>query len=760
MPYKPLAELDAVKLENASKVLCDLFKVPSLHPHQSQTGQNTLRGISTVLDIPTGGGKTLAFWYPLFYYWAPGNLDDDCQKIVLVVGPLTALMESQAIGLAQKGVPAIAISSTSENPNLLLKEAENKYRVALISPEMATSSKFHSTVLSSDLFCNNIISLVIDEAHCISEWGGDDFRPEFSNLSVLLARMPSGVPVVIGSATMPEDITLDILRKLRMRVNCARVAVSNEKPNVALSVRILQHPQDTFADLMTLFRRDIHGPEDFEQSLIYVEGRITGEKIQDFLRRNTPDEIAEQAFVFYHRHIDEKEKQRIQNAINDGSLRGVAATDALGMGMDFKCIMRVILWLSPQSFLSLVQKIGRCGRAAELLGEAILYITSASYMQYEIELDILKEQLEDEDEDTGVLPDQEPETLVEGEQMDREAAIEEEEEVEMVKAPKGKLKKTMSVMQLRDRCYLLEYIVTKRCRRIPWNKFFGNDNKLALPYPALPGTRCCDNCEPHLFPVETVRLTGGSRLKTGRRQQAKTSEEVSDAVKVMLTLRDDIARREWPDQHILTGKNFMSNLVVEALAARAREITSLEVLAQTVRWIWAEKFGSEIVTAIQHCLVDFPDLEQLAREEQVREKAFAALQALAEKDLRKKLTLVFDGCYDAILAETITCRGKSVKRCQVFLTLPKKNIYPDYYELIKEPISMPKIRDFSHSKLIRSTAEYSALWHRMFTNARQYNRDDSIIYQDAEYLQGIFDNKLRELAILHNLPTSSLSKLM
>ncbi|KAJ7730477.1 hypothetical protein DFH07DRAFT_969146 [Mycena maculata] len=144
MPYKPLAELDMVKLENTSKVLCDLFKVSSLHPHQSQTGYNTLRGISTVLDIPTGGGKTLAFWYPLFYYWAPGNIDDDCQKIVLVVGPLTALMEFQAIGLAQKG-------------NL----AENKYRVTLISPEMATSSKFHSTVLSSDLFCNNIISLFL-----------------------------------------------------------------------------------------------------------------------------------------------------------------------------------------------------------------------------------------------------------------------------------------------------------------------------------------------------------------------------------------------------------------------------------------------------------------------------------------------------------------------------------------------------------------------------------------------------------------------
>ncbi|KAJ7920341.1 hypothetical protein B0H13DRAFT_1491444, partial [Mycena leptocephala] len=63
--------------------------------------------------------------------------------------------------------------------------------------------------------------------------------------------------------------------------------------------------------------------------------------------------------------------------------------------------------------------------------------------------------------------------------------------------------------------------------------------------------------------------------------------------------------------------------------------------------------------------------------------------------------------------------------------------YPDYYELIKEPISMPHIRDFSHPKLIRSTAEYAALWHRMFANARSYDCDDSTIYQDAEYLQAL-----------------------
>lgn len=145
--------------------------------------------------------------------------------------------------------------------------------------------------------------------------------------------------------------------------------------------------------------------------------------------------------------------------------------------MDFKHIMRVILWHCPRSFLSLVQKIGRCGRAAELLGEAILYITSAAYMQYEIELEILKGDLAD-DEDEDAAHRQEPEAAADGEQMDREAAIEQEEQ-EQGKATKRKAKKSMTALEARDRRYLLEYIVTKGCRRIPWNKFLGNKSKRA-----------------------------------------------------------------------------------------------------------------------------------------------------------------------------------------------------------------------------------------------------------------------------------------
>ncbi|KAJ6520963.1 hypothetical protein DFH09DRAFT_804406, partial [Mycena vulgaris] len=91
---------------------------------------------------------------------------------------------------------------------------ENKYRIVLVSPEMAITSKFHALVLSSKAFSENIICQVIDEGHCISEWGNDDFRPEFSNLHILLGRLPSGLPIIIGSATMPRDVILDIQAKL------------------------------------------------------------------------------------------------------------------------------------------------------------------------------------------------------------------------------------------------------------------------------------------------------------------------------------------------------------------------------------------------------------------------------------------------------------------------------------------------------------------------------------------------------------------
>ncbi|KAJ7177837.1 P-loop containing nucleoside triphosphate hydrolase protein [Mycena filopes] len=744
MPFAPVTTLDPGRLKNATESLCHVFGVDTLHPHQEEAGQNILRGITTILDVPTGGGKTLAFWYPLFYYWQPGIVEPACQRIVLVVSPLVALMEAQAKSLSEKGVPAVAITGTSPDLEQLLTDlGQNKYRVGLVGPEMALSTQFHQKVLNQEKFTRNIICLVIDELHCIWEWGNDDFRPEYRQIVQLAARLPTGLPILGASATAPYHVLNDILGNLGLPQDCARVQVSNEKLNVSLSVRILQHEPDSFADLLLLFDDETNGPEDFLQSLLYANGRQVVEKIQDFLRDHAPDSIdPKKAFEFYHRDIDEERKKNIQERINSGELRGTSATDALGLGMDFQTIMRVILWMRPRSFLSLVQKIGRCVRNRALRGEAILYITKAMYTRCCVELELMETERQeaassDEEDDTEELFDRE-------EALALQDASEEEED-----APAR---------------YYLEYITTTKCRRIPWDKYFGNKHKKHLNFP-VPEGPCCDNCEPDAFKIQRIVLLGEQKLKTGRK--GTSSAELEAAVrKKVEEVREEIVATNFPNQHFLTGNVIISDDILDVLAKRARLITSVDALLQQTRWIHAEKYGVQLVNAICLVVAEFPDHVGEARETQAAERTQRILDAAAFKELRARLVIVFNGCYEAVYsemeldesAEPSTSRkrkkvAKPRRRCQLFLKLPRRDAWADYYELIEAPISMSSIKTLSAKvSHYTSIAEYRADWVLLFSNARRYNIEGSQVYEDAVYLQDVFDRKLLLLSAELNLP--------
>ncbi|KAJ6607229.1 P-loop containing nucleoside triphosphate hydrolase protein [Mycena sp. CBHHK59/15] len=685
MPFSPVATLDPERLRVAAQSLCDVFGIHSLHPHQKEAGQNILRGISTFLDVPTGGGKTIAFWFALFYHWQPGNTSKECQKIVLVIGPLVGLLEQQAITLNTKHIPAAAITSKSKDLNQLLMDlGNNKFRVGFVGPEMALSTQFHEKVLNNILFTNNIIALVIDEAHCICEWGGDDFRPEYRKIVELAARLPTGTPILAATATAPHDVIKEIIGYLDLPADVARVQVSNEKLNVSLSVRILQHEPDSYADLITLFPEVFEEPGDFEQTLVYVNGRQDAEKIQDFLRDNAPEGIDGKIFEFYHKEIDDERKEVIQKGLENGTMRGVPATDALGLGMDFRTILRVILWMRPRTFLSLIQKIGRCVRDHSRRGHSVLYITKAMYTRCCIELDIMCR----EDEDNSSESDSDSEEGGEdGAQADRDAAAavqdaSDEEEAQPVKRRKFS-KKVMSPLERRDRRYLLEYIVTKECRRIPWNRFFGNKDKKSLEFLVPPGP-CCDNCDPDdpEFQVENIALVGGQNLKTGRKE--KSSPELYDAVRDKLyDVREQIMADHYPNQHFLTGSAILSNDIVDILAKRARLITSIGTLLEQTRWSQAERFGDIVVGAIGEVVLRFPDHAKAARELEEAERTQRTLDAAALKELHQRFVMVFDGCYKAILSETepvppSTRKSKKPKqprqRCKLFIKLPRKNV--------------------------------------------------------------------------------------
>lgn len=121
MPFSAVKELDEERFKDAMERLCAAFGVKELRYFQVQAAKSILQGKSVILDVPTGGGKTLAFWLPLFYFWAEGDSSTASQRTVLVIGPISALLEEQAAELRSKGVPAAALTSNTPNMDSVLQ---------------------------------------------------------------------------------------------------------------------------------------------------------------------------------------------------------------------------------------------------------------------------------------------------------------------------------------------------------------------------------------------------------------------------------------------------------------------------------------------------------------------------------------------------------------------------------------------------------------------------------------------------------------
>lgn len=205
-----------------------------------------------------------------------------------------------------------------------------KFRVAIVGPETAKTTQFSQLVHSQDIFRNNCICKVVDEAHAVTEWGTDDFRPAYAEIGILRTRLRPGTPILAASATLPDSIIRDLQHKLGLDSDSARIMVSNAKPNVALSVRIIKYPEDTLADLLALIPPNAATPDDIPMTIIYVNGRTDAEDIQDALRAGLPSSISPDVVEFYHRSIEDRRKNYVLNGIHSGKIRIVPATDALG----------------------------------------------------------------------------------------------------------------------------------------------------------------------------------------------------------------------------------------------------------------------------------------------------------------------------------------------------------------------------------------------------------------------------------------------
>jgi ATP-dependent DNA helicase RecQ len=307
---------------------------------QEDLVMSVIEGRDLLAVMPTGSGKSLGFQLPAVIL--PGT--------TLVVSPLIALMKDQVDELNRRGIPAAAVHSlqpAAARREALAAARAGSLRLLYVAPERFASDAFVGMLQSLA-----IARFVVDEAHCVSEWG-HDFRPDYRRLRAAAGacrRSDGGKgrpPLAAFTATATPEVRADIVDMLGLAD--PRVVVAGfDRPNIELVVRPVSgdlEKQDILPGLVGRAR-----------ALVYASTRRNAENAAITLRRARIDAAA------YHAGLEEAERTRVQEAFASGQLRVVCATNAFGMGIDRPDVEAVIHADIPGSIEAYYQEIGRAGR--------------------------------------------------------------------------------------------------------------------------------------------------------------------------------------------------------------------------------------------------------------------------------------------------------------------------------------------------------------------------------------------------------------
>ena len=203
-------------------------------------------------------------------------------------------------------------------------------------------------MLSKKSFHKKLRCFVVDEAHCICEWGGS-FRTDYTKIGTLRGRVGRSVPFLVASATLPGHV-LDVVKKeLQLASDTVVIALSNERKNIALSTRAMKFDKESKADLRFSVPNGTSQPTDIPITLIYVNTRIECEDICDVLNTYLPQGMPEDTVSFYHSKIGHDRKRELEEKLRSGEVRILVCTDAVGMVSEF-----IIVFYSMAHLLSLL----------------------------------------------------------------------------------------------------------------------------------------------------------------------------------------------------------------------------------------------------------------------------------------------------------------------------------------------------------------------------------------------------------------------
>ena len=321
-------------MTQAQRVLKTVFGYDSFRPGQSEAVQALASGRDLIAVMPTGAGKSLCYQVPALMG----------EGVTIVVSPLISLMRDQVGALSQAGVRAAYINSTlspAQQRKALANAAEGMYRIIYVAPERLMTEAFLYFARAAD-----IRLLVVDEAHCVSQWG-HDFRPAYLEIAHFLEELGHRPPVGAFTATATKTVREDIVRLIGLR-DPVRVLTGFDRPNLFFEVR---HPKDRDAELVDFVRARRE-----ESGIVYCATRKAAEHVAGLLAQRGIEAGC------YHAGLPDEERARVQEEFVCDRLNVIAATNAFGMGIDKSNVSYVVHYQMPKDLESYYQEAGRAGR--------------------------------------------------------------------------------------------------------------------------------------------------------------------------------------------------------------------------------------------------------------------------------------------------------------------------------------------------------------------------------------------------------------
>src|ERR1700748_1885237 len=320
------------------RALQQLFGFAEFRPGQADAVDAALSGHDALVVMPTGSGKSLC-------YQLPALMGED---LTIVVSPLVALMRDQAWAVHRIAPGSVTMinSQRSHNANAeaMARVRRGEVRLLYVAPERFASPAFARTLASVDVGL-----FVVDEAHCVSEWG-HDFRPDYFRLADVAAGVGAR-SVMALTATATPRVADDIAARLRLR-DPVRVATGFDRPNLSFAVVRCGGARDKEQRLVAALSEAAARP-----AIVYAGTRGATEKLAGMLSR-----ALDCGVVAYHAGMRPEQRGNAQEQFMSGRAEVIVATNAFGMGIDKANVRTVCHAAVPSSLEAYYQEAGRAGR--------------------------------------------------------------------------------------------------------------------------------------------------------------------------------------------------------------------------------------------------------------------------------------------------------------------------------------------------------------------------------------------------------------